>query len=69
MRHTHNVIGDGHFRIRKCPGAYQQKSEDYSSSTTTNGTYFGRDSVAAFLSRFFIAWEIKYLKPVKYLAS
>ena len=26
-----------------------------------------RPSVAAFLSRFFIAWEIKYIKPPKYL--
>jgi hypothetical protein len=25
-------------------------------------------SVAMFLSRFFIAWEIKYIKPPKYLA-
>jgi hypothetical protein len=25
-------------------------------------------SVAAFLSRFFIVWEIKYIKPPKYLA-
>jgi hypothetical protein len=25
-------------------------------------------SVAAFLSRFFIAWEIKYIKPPTYLA-
>jgi hypothetical protein len=27
------------------------------------------DSVAAFLSRFFIAWEIKYIKPPKYCPS
>jgi hypothetical protein len=25
-------------------------------------------SVAVFLSRFFITWEIKYIKPPKYLA-
>ena len=34
------------------------------STLVTSGT----NSVTTFLNRFFISWEIKYLKPPKYLA-